>query len=63
MDIQIENHGTVALARPLTPAGKQWLHDMTQHEGWQWLGEALAVEPRMVGNLVEGAREDGLEVG
>ena len=49
--------------RPLTPAGKQWLHDMTQHEGWQWLGGALAVEPRMVCALVEGAREDGLEVG
>ena len=61
-DILIEDHGSVVLARPLTEAGKSWLDENVESEGWQWLGGALACEPRYVGVLVEGARGDGLGV-
>lgn len=58
-DIQVENHGTLFLFRPLTPEGKEWLETATVTEPWQWLGGALAVEHRYANNLAEAAHYDG----
>jgi hypothetical protein len=63
MDIRVENHGSVTLLRPLNEVGRRWLDDNVQAEDWQWLGGALACEPRTVFNVVDGAEGDGLEVG
>lgn len=60
-DISVENHGTIALLRPQTPRAAVWLSDHTDGEA-QWFGDALAVEPRYVRDIVEGAVEFGLEV-
>lgn len=61
-DIAVEEHGTVTLLRPLTRAGGQWLHDNVSSEPWQWMGVALAAEPRLVPAVIEGAQADGLKV-
>jgi hypothetical protein len=61
VDIQVENHGTLFLLRPLTEAGQTWLEEHTVGET-QWFGGALAVEPRYVLDIVLGAQDDGLEV-
>ena len=62
MDISIELHGTVALLRPLTEAGSDWLDDNVEAEGWQYLGNALAAEPRSVHAIINGIVDDGLNV-
>jgi hypothetical protein len=62
-DIIIENHGSVVLVRPITNTGHKWIDEHVDSEGWQWFGDALAVEPRYVGGLVEGAVNDGLVCG
>jgi hypothetical protein len=64
MDIRVENHGTICLLRPKSRAGKRWIkeHLAPTAEPWQWLNDALSVEPRYVADIVEGARADGLEV-
>jgi hypothetical protein len=62
-DIIVENHGSVALLRPMTDAGREWIDENVPTEGWQWLGGALSCEPRYVENIVEGATGDGLVVG
>lgn len=54
--------GTVALLRPLTKLGGQWLHDHVCSEPWQWMGPALACEPRLVEQVLRGAEDDGLKV-
>jgi hypothetical protein len=61
-DIVVEDHGTVAMLRPMTRAGGIWLHDNVCSEPWQWMGTALAAEPRLVPQVLNGAVEAGLKV-
>jgi hypothetical protein len=52
----IENHGTIVLVRPLDADVNEWLHE---HTDGQWMGNALAVEPRYVEDLVLGLEGEG----
>ncbi len=61
-DIQLQNHGSLRLVRPVTDAGREWIDENVDSEA-QWFGGALAVEPRYVQAIVEGMQLDGLEVG
>ncbi len=58
--IRVENCGSIILLRPLTKRARKWLEKSCACESWQWFGEALAVEPRMVGAILKGALEEGL---
>ncbi len=60
-DVNIENHGSLVLIRPLTEAASDWL-DENISEDAQHFGGAVVVEPRYVEAIVEGMRNDGLEV-
>jgi hypothetical protein len=59
-DIHTENHGSIWLLRPVSDAGRNWLAEHLDDA--QWFGGAVAVEPRYVEDIVEGASLDGLEV-
>jgi hypothetical protein len=48
VDIRVENHGSIALLRPLALRTERWLRDV--------------VEPRYIAVIVAGSREGGLEV-
>jgi hypothetical protein len=63
-DITVENHGSIWMLRPTSRAGKRWIRENLAPvaESWQWLNEALVVEPRFVPDIVCGAQADGLEV-
>lgn len=54
----IENHGSICLIRPMTPDVDEWLRANVDPEA-QWFGNALVVEPRYVGDLVEGLVAEG----
>ena len=60
-DVNIENHGSLVLIRPLTEAASDWL-DENISEDAQHFGGAVVVEPRYVEAIVEGMQNDGLEV-
>jgi len=60
-DLRIENHGSLFLVRPDSDAGRKWLKD-TAPEDAQFLGDAMAVEPRYIGLVIECAQADDLEV-
>lgn len=55
--IQIENHFSIILVRPLTERARRWL---VKHTDGTWFGGALAVEPRYVEDLADGMRGAGL---
>lgn len=57
MDIRLENHFTLWLARPMSAEGREWLET---HTDGQWFGGALVIEPRFVDLVVDGAIGDGL---
>lgn len=61
-DVRVENHGSVFTMTPLTDAAKAWFDEHISSEGWQWLGGSLAVDPRLVGNVINGLQGDGLTV-
>ena len=55
------NHGSIVLLEPQDRNAEQWLEEHVDPEA-RWWGPALVVEPRYVADIVNGAREDGLEV-
>ena len=59
---EAENHGSIWLFRPLTPAANQWLNEHVHAEPYAYFGRAVAVEHRFIGEIVEGAANDGLRV-
>lgn len=61
-DVLVENHGTIFMFTPMTPAARAWVEEHVQLESWQWLGGSFSVEHRFAQNLAQGMMADGLEV-
>jgi hypothetical protein len=63
IDILVENHGSIVLLRPATPAGREWPEANCDRSGYQpFAGGTLLCEPRYGRDIVEGAIADGLAV-
>jgi len=60
-DFFVENHGTVLLLRPLTPAANSWVKENLPEDHLTFAG-AVVVEHRYIADIVAGAQADGLEV-
>jgi hypothetical protein len=58
-DFTVENHGTICLVQPLTPAAARWIDENVAGDATFWCG-ALVVEPRYLWNLVFGMNDAGL---
>ena len=63
VDAVYRPQGTVDLIEGVSKAGTDWLKKNTRTEPWQWVGNAIAVDPRYAGDVVAGMREAGLKVG
>lgn len=61
-DLSVQNEGTIFLLRPLTDAGAAWIGENLVAEDVQWFGDALCVEHRYIGEIVQAAQEYGLGV-
>jgi len=61
-DARVENMGSVCILQPLSPAGKAWTDENLAVEPWQTIGGGIAIEPRMVQNIIDGMESDGLTV-
>jgi hypothetical protein len=60
-DISLTNHGSVVIIYGTSRAGAAWLAEHLDATALRW-GAGIAVEPRYVDAILEGAVEDGLEV-
>ena len=60
-DFSVENHFTVFLLRPLTPAAESWIDEQIPEDALNF-GNAVVVEHRYISEIVEGIRNDGLAV-
>lgn len=58
-DIQVENHFTLFLIWPLSTRGESWIQENVSQDS-QRFGNALAVEPRYVADIMQGMSADGL---
>ncbi len=62
-DIQVDNHGSIVLLRPLTDAAISWVNEyIGSDNGFQPYWPTVVAESRYVQNIVKGMRQDGLEV-
>lgn len=62
LDVQVEDHGSIVVLRPLTPEGSDWIAEHVASEPWQWLGGGLGCDHRMAPAVIEGMLDAGLEV-
>lgn len=62
LDVEVENHFTIYLVRPVTDEARGWLEDHLTEDVTYW-GDAVVCEHRFVWNLVHGMEQDGLVVG
>lgn len=60
-DLSIQNEGTIFLLRAHTDAGKEWIAKHIPDDA-QHFGGAVVVEHRFIGDIAQGAVNDGLEV-
>jgi hypothetical protein len=60
-DFLCENHGSIFLLRPASPAANSWISDHLA-EDHMTFGDAVVVEHRYIWAILEGIRNDGLAV-
>jgi hypothetical protein len=60
-DFLVENHGSIFLLQPLTPAAEFWIQEFLPPDHMSF-GSAVVVEHRYISDIVEGIRNDGLVV-
>lgn len=58
MIIRVESHGTIVLLRPIDDEAQAWLDESLASDA-QFLGNAVAVEPRYVLPILQGFQADG----
>lgn len=62
-DITITGGNGFYTITPVSDAGRQWVEEHVQYEGWQTLGAGIGVDDgRLAYAIAEGAQADGLEV-
>ena len=61
-DLVFENHFSIFLIRPVSPAGQAWLDENVGDENTLTFGDAVVCEPRYVEAIFFGAQSDGLAV-
>jgi len=60
-DFLVVNHGSLVMLTPLTQAAKDWCEEHLP-EDRQYFGRGVVVEPRYIGDIVDGIVNDGLVV-
>jgi hypothetical protein len=60
-DLSIQNEGSIYLLRGLTERGLSWIAEHIPADA-QMYGGAIVVEHRFIGEIAQGAVNDGLEV-
>lgn len=60
-DFVCENHGSIFLLRPISPAAFEWIESHLCSDR-QVFGNAVAIETRFVWPIILGIQDDGLKV-
>lgn len=60
-DFDVIDSGSIVLLRPNTAAASAWCDEHLPEDA-TWFGGSVAVEPRYISDIVDGAISDGLTV-
>ena len=61
VDFLCENHGSIFLLRPVSPAAFDWIEKHLPSDRFNF-GNAVVIEPRYVWAILAGLQDDGLVV-
>lgn len=61
-DFLLDNHGSVCILNAITPDAAQWVDDHLPDDALCWGPVGTVIEPRYVGDIVQGVINDGLVV-
>lgn len=60
-DITVIDHGSITVFLPTSDAGREWIAEHIASDAMRWAG-GVVVEPRYLGDIVDGAINDGLDI-
>jgi hypothetical protein len=61
-DFFVANHGSIVILHALTVVAREWVDENLPSDALTWGVDGTVVEPRYIGDIVEGIRAAGLEV-
>jgi hypothetical protein len=61
-DFVLEDHGSLALLRPLTESARAWVEEKVSQDGFQPNWPTVLIELRHVADILHGIAEAGLAV-
>lgn len=62
-DFAVSGDGSIVLLRPITDTAREWVEDhIGEDNGFQPYWPTVVIEVNYAGPIIEGIREDGLEV-
>ena len=61
-DFLLANHGSVSILSAITPDAAQWVDDHLPHDALCWGPAGTVIEPRYVGDILQGIISGGLVV-
>lgn len=61
VDMSFQNHGTIWLMVPQSEQAREWIEEHIPEDAMGF-GDAVVIEHRFVGDIIEGCVNDGLEV-
>jgi len=61
-DFELTNHGTLFVLDPVTDDAKAWAGEHLPEDAMTW-GDGVVIEPRYIGPILDGIKDDGLTVG
>ena len=61
-DLTVTDHGYVFLLTPVSEAGEAWIADHIPVDAMRWGKNSVVVERRYIDAIVDGARNNNLEV-
>jgi dipeptidase len=63
IDLSFQDRGSVWIMRAKTKAGHAWISEKVEVPSYMRIGNGIAIDHRMVGDIMAGALEEGLSIG
>ena len=61
-DFFVANHGSILILHALTATAREWVDENLPSDALTWGVDGTVVEPRYIGDIVDGIRSNGLTV-
>lgn len=61
-DFRVDNHGSIVILWADSEAAQEWVAEHIPEDAQSWGRNGTVVEPRYIGDIIDGIQADGLNV-